>query len=42
MRGQAEGVTADDFAKIAQEAKNSCPVSKALAGTDITLSVNPG
>ena len=33
---------AEDFAKIAQEAKNGCPVSKALAGTDITLQVNPG
>ena len=42
VRGQAEGVAADDFAKIAQEAKNNCPVSKALTGTDITLQVNPG
>ena len=40
-RGSAQGVTAEDFCKIAQEAKSSCPVSKALAGTDITLRVNP-
>ena len=42
VRGQAQGVTAEDFAKIAQEAKSGCPVSKALAGTDITLQVNAG
>jgi len=41
VRGSAQGVAAEDFAKIAQEAKSSCPVSKALAGTDITLRVNP-
>jgi lipoyl-dependent peroxiredoxin len=41
VRGSARGVTAEDFAKIAQEAKSACPVSKALAGTDITLQVNP-
>jgi lipoyl-dependent peroxiredoxin len=41
VRGTAQGVTAEDFAKIAQEAKAGCPVSKALAGTDITLQVNP-
>jgi lipoyl-dependent peroxiredoxin len=40
--GSAQGVSADDFAKIAQDAKNACPVSKALAGTDISLTVNPG
>jgi lipoyl-dependent peroxiredoxin len=42
VRGSASGVTAEDFAKIAQEAKSACPVSKALAGTDISLVVNPG
>jgi osmotically inducible protein OsmC len=41
VRGAAQGVSADEFAKIAQEAKSACPVSKALAGTDITLQVNP-
>lgn len=40
--GSAQGVTAEQFAKIAQDAKSSCPVSKALAGTDISLQVNPG
>jgi lipoyl-dependent peroxiredoxin len=41
VSGSAQGVSADDFAKIGQDAKASCPVSKALAGTDITLTVNP-
>ncbi len=41
VRGSAQGVAAEDFAKIAQEAKSGCPVSKALAGTDISLTVNP-
>ena len=41
VNGSAQGVSADDFTKIAQDAKASCPVSKALAGTDITLTVNP-
>jgi lipoyl-dependent peroxiredoxin len=40
--GSAQGVSPDDFAKIAQEAKSGCPVSKALTGTDITLEVHPG
>jgi lipoyl-dependent peroxiredoxin len=42
VSGSAQGVSADQFAKIAQDAKSSCPVSKALAGTDISLQVNPG
>jgi len=37
--GSAEGVSAEDFARIAGEAKAACPVSKALAGTTITLDV---
>lgn len=37
--GSAEGVSAAEFAKIAQDAKNGCPVSKALAGTTISLEV---
>ncbi|HEY7012816.1 MAG TPA: OsmC family peroxiredoxin [Streptosporangiaceae bacterium] len=41
VSGSAQGVTAEQFAKIAQDAKSSCPVSKALAGTDISLQVNP-
>jgi lipoyl-dependent peroxiredoxin len=42
VSGSAQGVSAEDFAKIAQDAKAACPVSKALAGTDISLTVNPG
>ena len=42
VSGSAQGVSAEQFAKIAQDAKSSCPVSKALAGTDILLQVNPG
>jgi lipoyl-dependent peroxiredoxin len=41
VNGSAQGVSADDFTKIAQDAKASCPVSKALAGTDISMTVNP-
>jgi lipoyl-dependent peroxiredoxin len=37
--GSADGVSAVDFARIAEEAKASCPVSKALAATDISLNV---
>ncbi len=42
VSGSAQGVSEEQFAKIAQDAKSGCPVSKALAGTDITLQVNPG
>ena len=42
VRGSAEGVSAERFAEIAQQAKSSCPVSKALAGTTITLDVVGG
>ncbi|WP_324616614.1 OsmC family peroxiredoxin [Ornithinimicrobium avium] len=37
VRGQVEGISAEDFQRIAEEAKAGCPVSKALAGTSITL-----
>ncbi len=37
--GSAEGVSEADFARIAADAKAGCPVSKALAGTEITLAV---
>ena len=39
VNGSAQGVSPADFAKIAAEAKAGCPVSKALAGTTITLEV---
>ena len=37
VSGSAAGISAEDFARIAQEAKSTCPVSKALTGTEITL-----
>jgi lipoyl-dependent peroxiredoxin len=40
-RGSATGISAEEFTKIAQEAKSACPVSKALTGTDISLQVHP-
>jgi osmotically inducible protein OsmC len=35
--GEVPGVDAGTFARLAQQAKDTCPVSKALAGTEITL-----
>ncbi|KJE75460.1 OsmC family peroxiredoxin [Ferrimicrobium acidiphilum] len=37
--GSAQGVAQAEFHKIAEEAKRSCPVSKALSGTQIELIV---
>ncbi len=37
VSGSASGVDVDTFAKLAEEAKAGCPVSKALTGTEITL-----
>ncbi|HEY5854720.1 MAG TPA: OsmC family protein [Aldersonia sp.] len=37
VRGKADGLDADGFAKAAQIAKEGCPVSKALTGVDISL-----
>ena len=39
VSGSAQGLSAEDFARIAGDAKAGCPVSKALAGTTITLEV---
>ena len=39
VTGSAGGVSAEDFGRIAGEAKAACPVSKALTGTEITLDV---
>jgi len=39
VSGSAQGVSAGDFARIAIDAKGACPVSKALAGTAISLDV---
>lgn len=37
VRASVPGLSAEDFAIAAQNAKENCPVSKALAGTKITL-----
>jgi osmotically inducible protein OsmC len=37
LRAKLDGVTADEFAELASTAEKTCPVSKALAGTTITL-----
>lgn len=37
LRGEVDGLDADGFAKAAQQAKEMCPVSKALTGVEITL-----
>jgi lipoyl-dependent peroxiredoxin len=37
VRGEVEGLDAAGFEAAAQKAKDGCPVSKALAGTTITL-----
>src|SRR5580692_7292437 len=39
VSGTAAGVSGEEFARIAGEAKAGCPVSKALAGTEISLVV---
>ncbi|MFC7381383.1 OsmC family protein [Sphaerisporangium rhizosphaerae] len=37
VRGQVPGISAEDFQTAAETAKANCPVSKALAGTTISL-----
>ena len=37
VRGEVTGLDNDAFVVCATEAKNTCPVSKALTGVDITL-----
>ena len=39
VSGSADGITSEQFAKIAEDANSGCPVSKALAGTTISLEV---
>lgn len=41
VSGSAPGVSPEEFARIAAEAKAACPVSKALTGTTIELTVSP-
>lgn len=35
--GRVEGMSAEDFAAAAEDARKNCPVSQALGGTEITL-----
>lgn len=37
---EAPGISEDDFQRIAEAAKSGCPVSQALAGTEITLTAS--
>jgi osmotically inducible protein OsmC len=37
VRGEVDGLDADQFREAAEQAKAGCPVSKALTGVDITL-----
>lgn len=37
VRGTVDGLGSDEFVKAAEEAKASCPVSKALTGTEIEV-----
>ena len=37
VRGEVEGLDAEGFVKAAENAKATCPVSKALTGVEITL-----
>jgi osmotically inducible protein OsmC len=38
VAAKVPGIDAAKFEELAQDAKTNCPVSKALAGTSITLS----
>ena len=42
VQGTVPGLSADEFAAAADKAKSGCPVSKALAGTTITLDASLG
>lgn len=37
VRGRVDGLEPDEFARVADDAKATCPVSKALTGVEITL-----
>jgi lipoyl-dependent peroxiredoxin len=37
LTARVPGIAKEDFAGVAEEAKQTCPVSKALTGVDITL-----
>jgi osmotically inducible protein OsmC len=38
VMGKVPGVTAEKFEELAQNAKKNCPISRALASTNITMS----
>jgi lipoyl-dependent peroxiredoxin len=40
--GKVDGMSAEDFTKAAEGAKENCPVSQALKGTKITLDASLG
>jgi osmotically inducible protein OsmC len=42
MRAAVDGVDEDRFAQLAAKAKDTCPVTKALAGTEITMEATLG
>ncbi len=42
VSGSAQGVSPETFLELGRQAKETCPVSKALTGTDITLRVAAG
>lgn len=42
VSGQVDGLDAAEFRKLAENAKDFCPVSRALTGVEITLEVNGG
>ena len=37
VSAKVAGISPEDFQRIAEEAKQGCPVSRALAGVDVTL-----
>ena len=37
VRGEVDGLAADGFVKAAEQAKATCPVSKAITGVEISL-----
>jgi lipoyl-dependent peroxiredoxin len=41
VRGVVDGLDEAAFRKVAEDAKDTCPVSKALTGVDITLDAAP-
>jgi lipoyl-dependent peroxiredoxin len=40
LSGSVPGIAKEDFARTAEEAKETCPVSRALAGIKITLNAD--